>query len=520
MSTTAETSKQVVGVIDIGTSAIRLVIAELGPKTEIHYLENLQKPVRFGKDVFTTGRLSNTAIREGIEILKNYKALLDQYRVQKIQAIATSAVREASNSDNFIDQAYVRAGIDVEVIEGPEENRLELIAVEHALGDKIDLDKRNCLIVEVGAGSTELIILNEGRVEVTQTLALGAARLPGEVVAGKTDAAVMQRVLKRHIHEIALHTAREYNFEGLNTYVALGGDMRIVAHQLVPQIDALYAVLDPKAFLNFVSQVSKMFPEDIAKEFSLPYSQAETLYPALLIYSNFLKETPCSEVYVPMVSIRDGILLEMAQIYSGYKRTDVSKQILSSARHLATKYGYDKAHVQCVTALALKLFDQLQSDHGMGPKERVLLEVAATLHDIGTYVSPVSHHKHSSYLVSASDIFGLRQESRNIVANVVRYHRGSVPKPTHVPYMSLPKADRAVVAKLSAILRVADALDQSHQQKIRSFDLEPGRESYVLWIPEEAGDISVERDGLRQKGEMFVDVFGAAIHLKQRQQPK
>jgi len=210
----------------------------------------------------------------------------------------------------------------------------------------------------------------------------------------------------------------------------------------------------------------------------------------------------------------------MAQIYSGYKRTDVSKQILSSARHLATKYGYDKAHVQCVTALALKLFDQLQSDHGMGPKERVLLEVAATLHDIGTYVSPVSHHKHSSYLVSASDIFGLRQESRNIVANVVRYHRGSVPKPTHVPYMSLPKADRAVVAKLSAILRVADALDQSHQQKIRSFDLEPGRESYVLWIPEEAGDISVERDGLRQKGEMFVDVFGAAIHLKQRQQPK
>lgn len=509
------TPVQTVAVIDIGTSAIRMGVADTDAKAEIRSLENVQKPVRLGKDVFTNGRISNETMRECITILKNFKTILETYGVKKVQAIATSAVREALNRDNFVDQIFIRTGIDIEVIEGPEENRLQLIAVEHALAGKIELEKKNCLIVEVGSGSTELIILNQGNVELTRTLTLGSIRLPEKTVAGKTDPSVMQRVLKRSIHEVAEYAAREYSFDQVDTFIAMGGDMRFAAEQGIGKSQERFVSMDQKTFTNFVNKIGKMTPEEIASEFGIPYTQAETLYPSLLIYLNFMGETKSEDVIVPMASIRDGLLLELAQMLSGYKRTDVTKQVVNSARHLGKKYNYDKNHAQIVASLSLKLFDALRLDHGMGLKERLLLEVSAILHDIGSYISPPAHHKHSSYLVDAAELFGLRKAEKNIVSNVVRYHRRSAPRVTHVEYMSLPKGDRAIVSKLAAILRVADALDHSHQQKIRDFNLVRGDDIYTLWIADEAGDVSIERSSLREKGDLFSDIFGATIDLKQ-----
>lgn len=513
--TEAVIQKQTVAVVDIGSSAIRLIIAELGPKTEIRYIENLQKPVSFGKDVFTAGRISRTVMREGIAILKNFKTVIDTYGCKKVHAIATSAIRDAANRDNFIDQVFTRTGIDVEVIEGAEENRLELTAVEHALGDKYDYQKKNCLIVEVGSGSTEMIILNQGEVELTRTLSIGSIRLPEQAIVGKTSPTVMQRVLKRSIHDIAQYVGREYKLEGIDTFIALGGDMRFVSKQLVPETSEDFVQIENKVFLDFVSGLSKMTAEEIVDKYEIPYTEAETFYPALLFYSNFLNETKAEKIIIPMKSIRDGLLLETAQMFSGYKRTDVSKQVISSARKLGKKYQYDEPHSLLVATLALKFFDLLKQDHGLGSRERLLLEVAAILHDIGTFISSGSYHKHSSYLVDAAEIFGLRKADKNIVSNLVRYHRRSMPQTTHEPYMSLPRADRAIVSKLAAILRISDALDKSRQQKIRSFTLEFDGDNYNLWVPEDAGDVTIERDSLLKRGNMFTEVFGASIFLKQ-----
>ena len=145
----------------------------------------------------------------------------------------------------------------------------------------------------------------------------------------------------------------------------------------------------------------------------------------------------------------------------------------------------------------------------------MLLEVSALLHDFGIFVSPVAHHKHSGYLVDAAEIFGLRKSDKDIVSQVVRYHRRSIPRATHVLYMSLPKTDRAVVSKLAAILRVADALDHSHQQKIRQFTLERSEEACTLWVPDDLGDITLERNSLMEKGGLFAEVFGVPVALKQ-----
>lgn len=513
------TTKQTIATIDIGSSAIRMVIAEVGAKTEVRQLENLHKPVQLGKDVFTEGRISNSTIRDCISILKNFKDVLDSYGVKHLHVVATSAVREAANRDIFIDQVFVRTGIDVEIIEGAEQNRLDLVAVEQALEGSFDLSKHSSLIIEVSSGSTEMVILNKGEVELTRTLTIGSIRLPEQAIAGKTKSDVMQRVLKRSIHNIAEHAGKEYNLGSIDTFIALGGDMRFASRQIIGKESERFSVIEKKSFLKFLDSIAKMSPDEISRHFGIAYTDAETLYPTLLFYANFLGETQAEQILVPVTSVRDALLLELAQLFSGYKRTDLSRQVINSARSLGRKYMYDSSHALCVAQLALKLFEPLQEEHGLGSRERLLLEVAAVLHDIGMYIAATSHHKHSSYLVDAAEIFGLRKIDKDIISLVVRYHRRSIPKPTHVSYMSLPKNDRAKASKLAAILRVADALDRSHQQKIRSFTLLKRHNAFELWVPEEIGDISIERDGLIKKGTMFSDVFGAPVVLKQGQPP-
>ena len=515
MVESSQSVKDPIAVIEVGSSAIRMVVAEVGPKLTIRTLENLQKPIAFGKDVFNTGRLGHASIRESIEILDNFQSVLESYGVKRVQAIATSAVREAANKDNFLEQVYVRTGIDVEVIEGAEENRLDLIAVENALHGRFEFASKNCLIMEVGTGSTEVILTTKGEVSLTRTLSIGPLRLPDQSVVGKTDPATLQRSVKRRIHAVAEEFGREYNLADINTFIAMGATMRFVCRQLYEKPEETLATLTPKEFLEALKQLSKMPAEEIAEKYGLPYSDAEALYASLLIYADFLSETKADNILVPMVSIRDGLLLELAQLVSGYKRTDLSRQVIHSARNLAKKYRYDEPHATAVTHMALKLFDLLQEDHDLSTRERLLLEISAILHDIGSFISPSNHHKHGYYLIEAADLFGLRKIDKDIIANVVRYHRRSAPKTTHIPYMSLPKPERAIVSKLSAILRVAEALDASHQQKCREFTLERNADTCILWAPEEAGDLSVERQSLMKKSDMFTDVLGFLIVLKQ-----
>jgi exopolyphosphatase/guanosine-5'-triphosphate,3'-diphosphate pyrophosphatase len=509
-------AKETAAVIDIGSGAVRMVVAEMGRGLPIRHLESLSQPVRLGKDVFTSGRISAPVMRETIEILRNFKTVADTYGVKKMHAIATSAVREAANRDNFVDKVFLSVGIDVEIIEGTEENRLDLLAVENSLGDGLQIGKKNCLIMEVGGGATEIIVLTKGKVELTRTLLIGSIRLPERAAPGKTDPAVMARVVKRAVHTMAEDARREYDLGEVDTFVAMGSDMRLAARQIAGATDQNHYIIAAKDFLDFAKTLAKAPPEELAAKYAIPFPDAETLLPAIIIYSCFLSETKVEKLIVPMVSIRDGLLLEMAQMVSGGKRTDVSRQVTSSARSLGRKYKYDEPHASAVAALSLKLFDLLKAEHGLGARERMLLEAAAILHDIGVYISPTSHHKHSAYLVNASEVFGLRKSDKDIVSNVVRYHRRSMPKPTHTAYMSLPRPDRTVVSKLAAVLRVADALDNPHQQKVREFDLEKQAESYTLWVGPEAGDVSLERQAVQSKGDMFAEVFSSAISLKQR----
>jgi exopolyphosphatase/guanosine-5'-triphosphate,3'-diphosphate pyrophosphatase len=271
----------------------------------------------------------------------------------------------------------------------------------------------------------------------------------------------------------------------------------------------------PRAdFLAFCDQVERLDEDALVERFRLPAVEAQTLVPAMLVYRALVAETAARRVVVADASLRMGIVLDLAEPRGRLGAADFEQQVLASADALGQKYRFDGAHGQHVAALAASLFDQLRDEHGLGDRERLLLRVASLLHDIGTYVNPRAHHKHSQYLLAHSQIFGLSDTETAIVGNIARYHRRGLPQESHLPYIELDTQDRLIVNKLAAILRLANALDAEHLGKVREVRLQRGGDVWTLEL-ESTGDVTMEQMAAQARLDLFTETFGRQVRLRQ-----
>lgn len=502
-------------VLDLGASAIRLVVAEAPPGQPIRILEEATRGVLLGKDTFTHGKLGRGTIEATLKALEGFRRLMDTYGVVRYRAVATSAVREAQNRDAFLDRVRLRTGIDVEVIDGTEENRLTYMAVRETLRQRPALLARDTLLVEVGGGSADISFLRKGQPVHSGTYPLGSIRMRQSLASWQGTQEQGTRLLRRHIHNVVDDIRREMPLREAKNFVALGGDVRFAVEQMQAARDGDdLSVLPREPFLSFVDQITSYDVEQLVEQYHLHQSDAETLVPALLAYRELVIETSADNVTVPTASLRAGLLLDITQSETGQGFEDFSRQVLSSASALGEKYRWDAPHARAVAALAVSLFDQLKAEHGLGQRERVLLEVAALLHDVGNYVNLRGHHKHTWYILSVSEIFGLGQDDMGIVANVARYHRRALPQKSHLPYMALDREARVVVNKLSAILRLANALDADHLQKVTDVKLVSEDGDWVLEV-DGGGDLTMERLASLARSDFLTDVFGRRVAFRE-----
>jgi exopolyphosphatase / guanosine-5'-triphosphate,3'-diphosphate pyrophosphatase len=502
-----------VAVVDIGASAVRLLVAEAQPGQPPVILEEASKGVLLGYDTFKNNRLGTKTIEAALRALEGFRRIIDTYGVVRYRAVATSAVREAQNRDTFLDRVKMRTGLDVEVIDGSEENRLTYIAVRDRLRGHPALTGADAVLVEVGGGSGDISFLRNGQPIQSGTYPLGSIRLTQNLGGwtGSEDQRV--RLLRRHLHNVVDDIRREMPLREAVHFVALGGDVRFAASRLLEQADGV-PVIPRAAFLAFCEETAALSHEELADRFRLPPVEAETLVPALLAYRELLLETPAESVIVPDASLRAGLLLDLTGADEERVPDEFGRQVLASATFMMEKYRCDAAHARQVAAMAVRLFDQFQGEHGLGSRERLLLEVAALLHDVGIFINLRGHHKHAQYILSVADLFGLTREDMAVIGNVARYHRRAVPQRSHLPYAALDPDTRVVVNKLAALLRVANALDADHLQKVRDVRAVEEDGNWALEV-EGGTDLTMERLAVSSRSDLFTEVFGRRLTFRE-----
>ncbi len=504
-----------VAVLDMGASAVRLLVAEIAPGQPPTILEEASRAVQLGRDAFTGGRLGAATIEATLRALEGFRRIMDSYGVVRYRAVATSAVREAINRDTFLDRVRLRTGINVEVIDGSEENRLTYIAVRDALRDQAAVVSGDALLAEVGGGSADLSFLRRGEPVYSGVYALGAVRMRQSLAGWHGSHEQRVRLFRRTAQNIVEDIRREMPLREARVFLALGGDARFVADQVLgEQAGATVRQLSRERFLAFCEETAALDDEQLVERYRQRLAELETLVPALIVYRELLLETQAEQVLVPEATLRAGLLLDMVRTEQGHGIEDFSRQVLASAAAIGDKYRYDAAHGRQVAALAVRLFDELRAEHGLGARDRLLLEVAALLHDIGIFVSLRSHHKHAQYILSVSEVFGLSAEDMAVIANVARYHRRAAPNKSHLPFMALDSKERVRVNKLAAILRVANALDADHLQKVRELRVLREEDQWVLEV-DGGGDLTLERLAALARADLLVEVFGRKLAFRE-----
>jgi exopolyphosphatase / guanosine-5'-triphosphate,3'-diphosphate pyrophosphatase len=507
--------KHIIAAIEIGSTGLRMIVAETAENGTWRILDRAGRPVSLGRDVFTTGIISRDSMLEALRILNGFKELLKGWKIpdHQIKVIATSALREARNRDTFVDRVALHTGFRINIVEGIEENHLMYLAVQDAIRDlKPQTIRTNSIIIEVGGGSTEIMLLHRGKMVAAHSLRIGTIRIYQQVAAALGSSKYLLRFLQENVRTTIDMLSSEMLLQSVRFFIAIGSDARLVAQRVGREESELYSVIDKEAFERFIEEYRGLSVDDLVSRLRIPYNEAETLMPGLLVYRLFLNGTSAEQLIVPNVSIREGLLISMVGGPDLEVQEEFYSQVIASAVSLGRKYHFDEPHALHVAHLALKLFDDLKVEHGLDRHARLLLEVASILHDIGRYVRTSGHQKHSQYIVLNSEIFGLHRDDLTIVANIARYHRKSLPSSAHMTFTSLPREDRIIVLKLSALLRVADALDRGHSQRVADFTIEKREDTVILHSPG-FHDLTLEKMGLADKANLFEEVFGYKVIL-------
>lgn len=507
-----------VAAIDIGSNSIRQIVADVSANGSIRVVDELKAQPRLGTGVVTSGQLGEEPMRAALESLSHMATLAKQLGAERIEAVATSAVREASNGRAFLDRVRSETGLRVRALDGEDEARLTFrSALAH-----FDLGVGRWVVMDIGGGSIELALSADGLLERLISLPFGAIRLSEQFLGSAVQTG--GRALRRGVRELRSHVrdalrghlpVRDWRGAQIigsgGTFTNLGGmylsrqaaTARTVHAARVPRVELEH--------LLFALQDLSM-PERAAVP-GLNPARADIIVAGLAVVAEVVARVEAREIVVSAYGIREGLLLETARIAPTV--ADPGEARARSVRELAERSHYEAPHAQHVQALALQLFDAIGERIGCGPGDREILADAALLHDIGYHINYNKHHKHSYHLVLHADLLGMTPEEQVAVATVARYHRGAAPKKSHPEYAQLDRAARRRVKRLAAILRVADGFDRGHAGAVARIKVRwLGRAMRLTAVPATARlSLRLELWGASRKAGLLEKVSGVAVEI-------
>jgi exopolyphosphatase/guanosine-5'-triphosphate,3'-diphosphate pyrophosphatase len=495
-----------IAAIDIGSNAIRLSIANVASNGGYQTVYNVRAPVRLGQDVFTTGVISAHTIDTMLETFGEFKVKLEEHAVTHVKAVGTSALREATNRDVVLKAVNKATGIEISIIGGEEEARLIHMAAKAA----VNLKNKVALLVDIGGGSVEVVLADDATVLCTESYAMGSVRLL-KILDERAGEERFNQLVTEYVDATQRRLEQEIGNQEIDVCVGTGGSIESIGELrkelfqknssqkvTAEELKALVKKLRGTSFEERI-QVLRLRPD-----------RADVIVPAAIVLQKIVQQAGVDEVIIPGIGLKDGVLLEMLSQLQDQQKHLHREQVIESAHRLGKKFFYDEKHANTVARLAVQIFDQTKNFHQMDAEARLILEIAALLHDIGHYVNVYNHHKHSFYLIQSNPLVGLTQLQMDMVANVARYHRKSAPKMQHKPYEDLSPKNRLTISKLAAILRLADALDHEHASTVENVEVDYKRPRFRFRLKGK-GDMLLEKWALVNKRDMFESVFDANV---------
>ena len=498
-------------VVDLGSNAVRLQIADASGDGSFTVRAEDRAAVRLGSQVFRTGRLSSDSIAACATALQRFEKLAQRAGAQRVRAVATSAVREASNRAQLLRAVRASSGLTVEVISGAEEARLVCLGVLQGAPTS-----ERTLLLDIGGGSTEVISARGEEPDSSASLQIGSVRLTEFFVKNDPVTRREARLLEEAIQD-ALADIDPLLIGRHRRLIGAAGTTGAVA-ELARRLSGAPGGSGPVTHAQ-VERVLERLGDTTAKQrrkLGVDESRIDVMYAGTAILDGVMRRLRVEEMEVTARGLRDGLMADLVrrEVRAPPSGLHGEHVVLEGLRTFGRRCGYREPHAEQVAQLSLALFDQTRSVHRLGAEERALLHAAAMLHDVGSFVSYNRHHKHGYYLLYHADLPGFTDRERELIATVARYHRRSVPKDRHEVFQVLTPEERTIVRKLAAILRVADGLDRGHRRHVRRLEATRGRGGGLridVWA-EEGSELEVW--SAQQKSDLLAEVSGGPVRFR------
>lgn len=506
---------KVFAVIHIGSELIRMQIIEYQGLDKQKILEDVQQKVRLGEEAFKNKKVPFPVMVDTCNIVKGFKRLMDDYGVSEYVGCCTTAVREADNQAYFLDQLRVKTGLSFEVVDMPREIFIKFSSIIRTVTACKQINpEEGVLFVDISSGGLGITLLRKGEMVYQQNLHIGIIRLKENFNRNQRSNVNFGSVLNEYISS-ALIPVREALQEEMAKYLVLSGtetELVLKAFGKLPrgQVESLKI----KDFREFYARIRKMSLNQIVKNYGVAQESAELVWPTITLYQQLLSLVNAKDIFIVPDSFTDG----MKTLYIAHKADQAYLKrleglLISGAHCIGKRYRYDRKHAVQVEKLALTLFDALRRSHGLDDRDRLLLQMAAILHDVGKYICLRSHVHYSYELIMSSDLLGFSMQEKKIIALTAFYHANLL---YETQTADNPQVERDIVprvAKLASILRLADAMDRSYMQKIKSAKVEiHGNEMRISAKSKE--DLTLEEWSFANKADFFEEVYGLDSYLE------
>jgi exopolyphosphatase / guanosine-5'-triphosphate,3'-diphosphate pyrophosphatase len=493
------------------------VVVDAAASDSFAVLAREREVVRLGHETLLKGHLGRAAIIRATECIKRFRSIAEARGAEQIVAIATASLREANNAANFIRAVEQKTGIRVEVLSGVEEARL--IGLAASLGCA---QKSSSINIDIGGGSTEISLFQDGVPQSLLSIKLGAVALTERFIKSDPPDQSELKELRAEIRSALERPARElktYSWQDATgtsgTILSLGNALseQVVPRNQAAQPAGLQINLNQLSTLN--TTLAGMAAPERRQAASLSAQRADIIIAGGQILEAAMRALGIRSLRTCDWALREGVIIDRLREWEDQSRPpmpDIVDPKLRSVHAVGKRFGYEEQHAQQVARLAERIFDGLAPSFRLTRHQRLFLSAAALLHDVGYHIAHESHHKHSFYLIEHSELTGFSEAERAVIANIARYHKGSHPKDHHPHYFALDPSDRETVRRLAGILRLADALDRRHDSRVN--DVECKRLRNVLHVQlESSQECENEITEAERRLDLLSEAFGCPVRL-------